>query len=73
MTRIYLARGEMEEARSAFQRAEESLEKIYSPYQRDVYVIADWVQFWLASGAEDRATSWAQEQDQQAGLPSPLA
>jgi LuxR family transcriptional regulator, maltose regulon positive regulatory protein len=73
LMRIYLARGEMDAARSAFQQAEEALAKIYSPYRRDVYVIVDWVQFWLVSGALDRAERWAQEVTQQARVPSPLA
>ena len=73
LMRIYLARGEMDAARSAFQQAEEALEKTYSPYRRDVYVIVDWVQFWLASGALDRAERWAQEVAQQPRVPSPLA
>ena len=71
--RIYLARGEMEAARSAFQHAEEILAKTYCPYRRDVYVIVEWVQFWLASGALDRATHWAQELAHHASVPSPLA
>jgi len=73
LMRIYLARGEMEAARSAFQHAEEVLAKTYSPYRRSVYVIVEWVQFWLASGALDRATHWAQELAHHASVPSPLA
>jgi LuxR family maltose regulon positive regulatory protein len=71
--RVYLARGEMEAARSAFQHAEEVLVKTYSPYRRDVYVIVEWVKFWLASGELDRATHWAEELAQQPRLPSTLA
>ena len=61
LMRVYLARGEMEAARSAFQQAEEALAKTYSPYRRDVFLIVDWVQFWLASGEVERAIRWAQE------------
>ena len=50
LMRVYLARGEMEAAQSAFQHAEEALTKTYSPYRRDAYLIVEWVQFWLASG-----------------------
>src|SRR5258708_9763576 len=32
-----------------------------------------WVQFWLASGAMDRATRWAEELVQEANMSSPLA
>src|SRR5438105_5117947 len=60
LMRIYLARGEVDAAHFAFQQAEKILAKTYSPYRRDVYVIVEWVQFWLASGALDRATHWAQ-------------
>jgi len=47
--------------------------KISSPHRRDVYVIVEWVQFWLASGALDRAIHWAQELAQQDSATSPLA
>src|SRR6202048_4875142 len=36
---IHLARGEMDAARFAFQKAEEALTKTYSPYRRDAYLI----------------------------------
>jgi len=36
LMRVYLARGEMDAARLAFQRAEEALTKTYSPYRRNV-------------------------------------
>ncbi len=73
LMRVYLARGEMDAARSAFQQAKELLAKTYSPYRRDVYVIGDWVQFWVASGALDRATHWAEELAQSARVHSPFA
>jgi ATP/maltotriose-dependent transcriptional regulator MalT len=72
LMRVYLARGEMEAARSAFQQAEEAMARTYSPHRRDVYVIVEWVQFWLASGALDRAIRWAPELAQQSSVPSPL-
>jgi LuxR family transcriptional regulator, maltose regulon positive regulatory protein len=73
LMRVYLARGEMEAAHSAFQHAEEVLEKTFSPYRRDAYLIVDWVQFWLASGESARATHWARELLQQTGVHSPFA
>lgn len=73
LMRVYLARGEMDAARNAFQHAEEALLKTYGTYRRDVYVIVDWVQFWLASGDLDRANYWAKEVAQQARVPSSLA
>ena len=73
LMRVYLARGETEAARSAFHQAEEALAKTYSPYCRDVYVIGEWVQFWMASGALDRAIQWAEELAQSDRGPSPLA
>jgi len=73
LMRVYLARGEMEAAHSAFQHAEEVLEKTYSPYRRDAYLIVDWVQFWLASGESERATHWARELLQQTRVHSPFA
>lgn len=69
---VYLARGELEAARSAFQQAEKAMTKTYSPHRRDVYVIVEWIQFWLASGELDRAVRWAQEFAQQTSVPSPL-
>jgi LuxR family maltose regulon positive regulatory protein len=73
LMRVYLARGEMEAAHSAFQHAEEVLEKTYSPYRRDAYLIVDCVQFWLASGESERATHWARELLQQTRVHSPFA
>ncbi len=73
LMRVYLARGEMEAARSAFQHAEEVLEKTFSPYRRDAYLIVDWVQFWLASGESERANHWVRELVQQTRVHSPYA
>ena len=73
LMRIYLARREMEAARSAFQHAEEVLEKTFSPYRRDAYLIVDWVQYWLASGESERATHWVRELVQQSRVQSPFA
>jgi len=70
---IYLAQGEMDAARFAFQKAEEALTKTYSPYRRDAYLIVQWVQFWLASGALERAINWVQEIARHTSVPSPLA
>src|SRR5439155_6164814 len=46
--------------------------KTYGLYRRDGYVIVEWVPFWLASGALDRAVFWVQELAQQASVASPL-
>jgi hypothetical protein len=54
LMRIYLARREMDAARLAFQKAEEALAKTYSPYRRDAYLIVHWMQFWVASGEQER-------------------
>ena len=70
---VYLARGELEAAGSAFQQAEEALAQTYSPYRCDAYLIVDWVRFWMASGAVEHATLWAQELAQQGSVSSPLA
>ena len=72
LMRIYLARGEMNTAHFAFQKAEEALTKTYSPYRRDAYLIVHWVQFWLASGESERATDWLQEIAQRTNVQSPL-
>ncbi len=71
LMRIYLAQGEMDAARLAFQRAEEALMKTYSPYRRDAYLIVNWVQFWLASGEMERALNWLQEIAPHPSAPSP--
>jgi len=73
LMRIYLARGEMDTARFAFQKAEEALTKTYSPYRRDAYLIVNWVQFWLASGELGRALNWVQEIAQHTSVHSPFA
>ena len=73
LMRIYLARGEMDAARFAFQKAEEALTKTYSPYRRDAYLIVNWVQFWLASGELERAMNWVQELAQHTSVHSPFA
>ena len=72
LMRIYLARGEMDGARLAFRKAEEALQKTYSPYRRDAYLIVHWVQFWLTSKEPERAINWLQELDQHTDLQSPL-
>ncbi|HEY4388726.1 MAG TPA: LuxR C-terminal-related transcriptional regulator, partial [Ktedonobacteraceae bacterium] len=72
LMRIYLARGEIDAARQAFQKSE-ALTKIHSPYRRDAYLIAHWVQFWLASGEMERAINWAQEIAEQTDMHAPLA
>ena len=61
LMRLYLDRGEREAARSALQQAEQAMAKTYSSYRRNVYIIDDWVQFWLASGEMERAVAWAEE------------
>jgi len=73
LMRVYLARGELDAARLAFQQAEATLAKNYSPYRRAAFLIVDWVQFWLASGEVERAIRWAQELAEQDSMPSPLA
>ena len=73
LMRVFLARGELEAARSAFYQAEEALAQTYSPYRRDAYLIVNWVQFWLASGELEHAIRWAQELAEQESVPSPLA
>ena len=73
LMRIYLARGEMDAARFAFQKAEEALAKTYSPYRRDAYLIVNWVQFWLASGELERAMNWVEEIAQHTSVHSPSA
>jgi len=45
----------------------------YSPYRRSIFLITEWVQFWLAGGEVERAIRWAQELVQQPREPSPLA
>ena len=71
--RIYLARGELDAARLAYQQAEEALTKTYSPYRRDAYLIVHWVQFWLAIGELERAMNWVQEIAQHTSAHFPLA
>jgi LuxR family maltose regulon positive regulatory protein len=71
--RVYQAQGEMDAARLAFQKSEATMAKNYSPYRRSIFLIAEWVQFWLAGGEVQRATLWAQELVQQPQEPSPLA
>ncbi len=73
LMRIHLAKGEMDAARLAYQKAEEALTKTYSPYRRDAYLIVHWVQFWLASGELERAMNWVQEIAQQTSVHSPFA
>jgi len=70
--RIYLARGEIDEARYAFQHAEEALKKTYSPYRRDAYLIVHWVQYWLVSGELERAMNWVLEIAQDSSTHSSL-
>jgi LuxR family transcriptional regulator, maltose regulon positive regulatory protein len=64
LMRISLARKDMDAARLAFRKAEEGLQKTYSTYRRDAYLIVHWMQFWLASGEQDRIRNWLQEIEQ---------
>jgi ATP/maltotriose-dependent transcriptional regulator MalT/transcriptional regulator with XRE-family HTH domain len=73
LMRVYQARGELDAARLAFQKSEATLAQNYSPYRRSIFLIVEWVQFWLAAGEVARATLWAQELVQQPREPSPLA
>jgi LuxR family maltose regulon positive regulatory protein len=73
LMRVYQAQGEMDAARLAFQKSEATLAQNYSPYRRSIFLIAEWVQFWLAGGEVERATLWAQELVQQPREQSPLA
>ena len=73
LMRVYLARRELDAAQIAFQQAEATFEKIYSPYRRDAFLIVDWVQFWLASGEVERAMRWAQDLVHQDSVSSSLA
>jgi LuxR family maltose regulon positive regulatory protein len=61
LMRLYLDRGEREAALSAFHQAEQAMAKNYSSYRRNVYIIDDWVQFWLVCGEMERAVAWAEE------------
>ena len=61
LMRVYLGRGDREAARSAFHQAEQAMAKTYSSYRRNVYIIDDWVQFWLVCGEIERAVAWAEE------------
>src|SRR5260370_20814416 len=72
LMRVYQAQGERDAARLAFQKSEATLGQNYSPYRRDIFLIAEWVQIWLASGEVEPAIGWAQEHVQQPGEPSPL-
>ena len=73
LMRVYQAQGDMDAARQAFQKSEATLAQNYSPYRRSIFLIVEWVQFWLASGEVDRAIRWTQELVQQPREPSPLA
>jgi LuxR family transcriptional regulator, maltose regulon positive regulatory protein len=73
LMRVYQAQGERDAARQAFQKSEAALAQNYTSYRRDIFLIAEWVQFWLAAGQVERATLWAQELVQQPREPSPLA
>jgi LuxR family maltose regulon positive regulatory protein len=63
LMRIYMARGEVDAARLAFQQAE-ALQVSHSLYRRDAYLIVHWMQFWLATGEQERARNWLREIEQ---------
>ena len=73
LMRVYQAQGKMDEARLAFQKSEATPAQNYSPYRRGIFLITEWVQFWLADGEVERATLWAQVLVQQPREQSPLA
>ncbi len=63
LMRIYMTRGEVDAARLAFQQAE-ALQVSHSLYRRDAYLIVHWMQFWLATGEQERARNWLREIEQ---------
>lgn len=73
LMRVYQAQGKMDAARQAFQKSEATLAQNCSPYRRGIFLIAEWVQFWLADGEMERASLWAQELTEQPREQSPLA
>ena len=73
LMRVYQAQGKMDAARLAFQKSEATLAQNYSPYRRGIFLITEWVQFWLVDGEVERATLWAQELVEQPREQSPLA
>ena len=73
LMRVYQAQGKMDAAGLAFQKSEATLAQNYSPYRRGIFLITEWVQFWLAGGEVERAILWAQELVQQPREQSPLA
>jgi LuxR family maltose regulon positive regulatory protein len=77
LMRIYLARQEIDASRLTFRKAEGALQKTFSPYRRDAYLIVYWIQFWLANGEQERAMNWLREIDQRSrgdtAVDSPLA
>jgi LuxR family transcriptional regulator, maltose regulon positive regulatory protein len=72
LMRIYLARKELDAARLAFQKAEEALQKTYSTYRRDAYLIVHWMQFWVASGEQERMRNWLRESEQPSSVDTAL-
>ena len=66
LLRVYLSRGELDAAYTAFRKLEDlgtSIEpSLYLQMSADFAVI-DQVRLWLACGERDRATRWAQELD----------
>jgi LuxR family maltose regulon positive regulatory protein len=73
LMRVYQAQGERDSASMAFQSSAATLAQNYSSYRRGTFVIAEWVQFWLANGEIERADLWAEELVQQPREQSPLA
>jgi LuxR family transcriptional regulator, maltose regulon positive regulatory protein len=61
LLRVYLSRGELNAARSAFEQFEHigmGINQSWYSYHRSLFTIIDQVRLWLACGELDRATQW---------------
>jgi LuxR family maltose regulon positive regulatory protein len=76
LAHICLARGELEEARSALLQVERVGQNMNQPlylHYRSFYTTIDQVRFWLACGRLDHAMQWAKELDLAVKRGTPLA
>jgi LuxR family transcriptional regulator, maltose regulon positive regulatory protein len=72
--RIFLSRGELDAARSAYQQIEDLARTMNQPtftHNCSLFTTIDQIKLWLACGERDRATRWAEELDlkQRRGTP----
>ncbi len=72
LARVYLVRGELDEAAEILKRAGQVSEHLRNPYWHALHSITTQVRVWIASGEIERAARWAESVQHGKRHPAPL-